>query len=426
MEESKNENSFLGKKHFIRITFKKLNNLSKNKKLHSIKGPWTYQEDLLLKNWVENNGPKSWRLCAKNIPGRNQSQCRQHWNNKLKPNILVGNWSSEEIFLIVVFYKKLNGSWRKIIPLFKSRTENSIKNIFFSQTRAIVSKINKGKNNKKICDLPTLLQYYDIIYEQTKKKFIEDNHINDSEIEEYLKDIENMLENRPKVKKFIDLDILRKKYNIKTFDESDDELIIKENLIDKNLINNKNEKNNDEIKKEETKTKSNKEKRRKKKIEKNKGYENNKNIGISFNQIKNLDNNSIINEKIFMDKLANKIFSNEFNNNFMNNFNNAYNGIKFILNYYIYYYNIINKLLSQINYNLYNYNLIFRLLTNNNNNINYDNILNRLKTNANSNANNYNNGKSNNINNNFSLNNNNENKNIISNININQLKNYGN
>ena len=163
--KSKNEKSFLGKKHAIRVKFEKLNNLSKIKKLKSIKGPWTYHEDLLLKKWVEINGPKNWRLCAKNIPGRNQSQCRQHWNNKLKPNLLIGNWSSEEIFLILVFYKKFNGSWKKIIPIFKSRTENSIKNIFFSQTRAIVSKIiNENDNNKNvILDLPTLLKYYDII-----------------------------------------------------------------------------------------------------------------------------------------------------------------------------------------------------------------------------------------------------------------------
>ena len=88
-----------------------------------IKGPWTFQEDLLLKEWVEKHGPKSWRPWAKNIPGRNRSHFRQHWYNKLKPNLMVDNWSSEEIFLIIAFYKKYKASWRKMIRLFKTRTE---------------------------------------------------------------------------------------------------------------------------------------------------------------------------------------------------------------------------------------------------------------------------------------------------------------
>ena len=222
--KSENEKSFLGKKHAIRVKIKKSRKLSKIKNLDIIKGPWTYHEDLLLKKWVEINGAKNWRLCAKNIPGRNQSQCRQHWSNKLKPNLIVGNWSSEEIFLIVVFYKKLSGSWKKIIPIFKSRTENSIKNIFFSQTRAIVSKIKPEKDdNKKIFDLSTLLKYYEIIYDETKKKFLEDNPMSDNELEEYIKNIEYLLEKKPKLKKSIDLDPLRKKYNIKIIKEYHDE-----------------------------------------------------------------------------------------------------------------------------------------------------------------------------------------------------------
>ena len=160
--ESKKEKTFLGKKHSLRTPVKN-NNSSK------IKGPWTLYEDLLLKEWVETNGPKDWKSCAENIPGRNQIQCRQHWNNKLRPNLKIGNWTSEELFLITVFYKKFKGSWSKMIPIFKSRTENSIKNIFYSQAKVIVSKLKNSKKNKesikKILDLSTLLEYYYIIYD---------------------------------------------------------------------------------------------------------------------------------------------------------------------------------------------------------------------------------------------------------------------
>ena len=410
--KSKNEKSFLGKKHAIRVKIKKINNLSKFKKLYSIKGPWTYHEDLLLKKWVETHGPKNWRLCAKNIPGRNQSQCRQHWNNKLKPNLLIGNWTSEEIFLIVAFYKKLNGSWKKIIPIFKSRTENSIKNIFFSQTRAIVSKMKYEKeNNKKVFDLPTLLKYYDIVYDETKKKFLEDNPMSNNELEEYIKNIEKMLENKPKGKKHIDLDILREKYNIKVINESfDDKSSKKENKINKKIIPIKKEKNKEEQKTEEIINIFKKENVSHTKKEIDENLENNKSNNISCNQINN--------ENKFMDNLLNNIISNENNNNNFNQINNINNCFSSIINYYINYYSIINRLLLDINYNIYKYNIINRLLSYRNNNIDYNNLLCNLITNIIYTNNNMN---SNNINNSFSLNNNNEKNNINNNNNINQI-----
>ena len=409
--KSKNEKSFLGKKHAIRVKIKKLNNLSKTKKLYSIKGPWTYHEDLLLKKWVDINGPKNWRLCAKNIPGRNQSQCRQHWNNKLKPNLLIGNWSSEEIFLIVVFYKKYNGSWKKIIPIFKSRTENSIKNIFFSQTRAIVSKIINEKDiNKKILDLPTLLKYYDIVYDETKKKFLEDNPISENDLEEYIKNIEILLEKNSKGKKYIDLNFLRQKYKIKIYKELDDESSKDKNEIDKKIIKKTTENNNEIITKtEEIESKSNKEDVSNKEKEVKDIFENNKINNVAHDQI---------NDKNSMGNLINNIFNIQNNNNNFNQINNTNNGLNSILNYYLNYYNIINRLLLEINYNLYNYNIINGLLSNRNNNINYNNLLNSLIANTNNNMN-----SNNNINNSFPLNNNNEiNNKIIDNINnINQI-----
>ena len=58
----------------------------------------------------------------------------------LNPELVKGEWTSEEDFLIMYFYEQCNGSWKKIIPLFNGRTENSIKNRFFSQLRKIATK----------------------------------------------------------------------------------------------------------------------------------------------------------------------------------------------------------------------------------------------------------------------------------------------
>lgn len=73
----------------------------------------------------------------------------------------------------MVFHKKFNGSWKKMIPLFKSRTENSIKNRFFSQLRKIASKyIKKGKREYSTkFGLQTLLNFYEMGLEEAKKHF---------------------------------------------------------------------------------------------------------------------------------------------------------------------------------------------------------------------------------------------------------------
>ena len=227
---------FLGKKTSKQTLVKNPNKTSKSKKkkIPIKKGPWLYEEDILLKKWVEENGPKNWWICAKTIPGRNSRQCSQHWHTRLKPNLSVGNWTSKEIFLIMVFYKKFNGSWKKMIPIFKSRTKNSIKNIFYSQIRTI-SKLHRKKEDKKENEnvgLDYLLKYYDIALEQIKKKFLKDNPMTENELEDYIKNIEIMVKNKPNEQTYIYLDKLEKPNNninisynnkIAILNESDDE-----------------------------------------------------------------------------------------------------------------------------------------------------------------------------------------------------------
>ena len=122
----------------------KQNSLRKNSS-KQIKGPWSQNEDKLLIDWVQKHGPKFWAKCAETIKGRNGKQCREHWNNSLNNDIIKGKWSTEEDLFIMVFYKKLDKSWKKMIPLFKSRTENAIKNRFYSQLRKIKATIIQSR-----------------------------------------------------------------------------------------------------------------------------------------------------------------------------------------------------------------------------------------------------------------------------------------
>jgi len=90
-------------------------NKIKNLRPGSIKGPWSEEENKLLIEWVRKNGHKRWKKCEKIIPGRTSKQCREHWKNSLNPDLIKGFWSSEEDFLIMYFYEKCGGSWKKMI-----------------------------------------------------------------------------------------------------------------------------------------------------------------------------------------------------------------------------------------------------------------------------------------------------------------------
>ena len=132
-----------------------LNNLSKDKtKLFQTKnikkGKWSEHEDKLLKKWVKTYGPKNWEACGQFIQGRTGKQCREHWNNCLNPQLIKGDWTPEEDFLIIFFYQKCNGSWNKIITLFNGRIENSIKNRFYTQLRKCATKNMIPRERKNI------------------------------------------------------------------------------------------------------------------------------------------------------------------------------------------------------------------------------------------------------------------------------------
>ena len=152
------------------------------------KGQWSIQEDKLLEQWIKENGPRKWNQCGRFIQGRSGKQCREHWNNCLNPELVKGEWTSEEDFLIMYFYELCNGSWKKIIPLFNGRTENSIKNRFFSQLRKIATKdmnIEKRKDCSKI-KLEELKKFLNEAISDAKKELLCNKKMNEEELNNYI------------------------------------------------------------------------------------------------------------------------------------------------------------------------------------------------------------------------------------------------
>lgn len=167
------------------------------------KGPWTSNEDKLLKEYVQKNGAKKWHLCAEFIKNRTGKQCREHWKNCLNPDLIKGNWTYEEDLLIMVFYLKCNGSWKEMIHLFNNRTENSIKNRFYSQLRKIASNDSENTSKKRSAkiDLEHLLKYLQEGIAEAKLIYMSRNKLSEEEYNKYIKKMEIKFNNKKKERK---------------------------------------------------------------------------------------------------------------------------------------------------------------------------------------------------------------------------------
>ena len=197
-------------------------------------------------DYVKKFGAKKWNQCAEFIKNRTGKQCREHWKNCLNPEIKKGDWSLEEDLFIMIFYQKCHGSWKEMIHLFEDRTENSIKNRFFSQLRKIAAN-DLNYNNKKRSvkmDLKNLMKYLEQGIEEAKNNFMIDNKMNEDEFKNYIKKAEMKLNNKKKEKKRKKARISKKitiknnnNYNLlgkkreKISTEINQEIIKEENLI---------------------------------------------------------------------------------------------------------------------------------------------------------------------------------------------------
>ena len=172
-----------------KIEPKKTKKSKKSKKILVKKGQWSSQEDKLLEQWVKTNGPKNWEACGRFIQGRKGKQCREHWNNCLNPELKKGNWGPEEDFLIMFFYEKCKGSWKKIIPLFDGRIENSIKNRFYSQLRKHATKNMEAKDRKRMIakiKLNELKKYLNEALTETRNVLLKKTQMTQEQFELFL------------------------------------------------------------------------------------------------------------------------------------------------------------------------------------------------------------------------------------------------
>ena len=265
--------TFLQKKR-SHIKSKEIDNNKEDPIINIKLGSWNDEENNKLRQWVKKNGAFNWTKCADYMKNRTAKQCREHWKNSLDSNLKVGQWTSEEDLLIMKFYKKYE-SWRKMIPIFEGRTENSIKNRFFSQLRKIAVKRRPTgrKEDGTKYGLEILKNFLEEGIKQAEKKYFDENkNMTKESFENYMIQIENSIKNRKKGKKFIDINAIKNK-NSNFKNHRSKSININEDEEEKKLIGDENKEEN-----LETFNNNNKPKKRKKKSFKNNIFKTTKNI----------------------------------------------------------------------------------------------------------------------------------------------------
>ena len=117
---------------------------------------WDKKEDETIIELVNKYGTTNWAIIANEMAAiyksnqRNGKQCRERWYNNLDPIVNKDNWTEEEESILFKKHLEYGNKWIYIAQYLPGRSENSIKNHFYSKLRKFIRKILKKINEENL------------------------------------------------------------------------------------------------------------------------------------------------------------------------------------------------------------------------------------------------------------------------------------
>ena len=131
----------------INDEFEKNNSLTNKSNDNVQRSRFSKEEDELLKRLVSSQSHPKWSEIARCLNNRTARQCRERYNNYLRPDLINGPWSIEEENLLIELYERHGPKWSLISQSFNSRSSVNVKNHYSS---LISSKSPKSPKYQKI------------------------------------------------------------------------------------------------------------------------------------------------------------------------------------------------------------------------------------------------------------------------------------
>ena len=100
-----------------------------------LKGPWTPEEDEILRWAVMCSRPVMWDDVSKRVRGRSPKQCRERWSYRISPELKKTPFEKWEDDTIIEKRRQIGNKWTLIASSLPGRTSCSVKNRWYTVLR---------------------------------------------------------------------------------------------------------------------------------------------------------------------------------------------------------------------------------------------------------------------------------------------------